>query len=448
MKKSFNALSLAMVSLLAIFCAGLTSCSEDDSPETSDKQQVFVINPQDSGEYDFTLFDLEHEEVIFMDFDEQKRLINEDILYNNGQSKMRVTYYENGLVRSICDDTQTLVFSNYSGTCVDIAVIRDSEMQIIKEHECGVDWDQQVGNANSPRMAPRFASQNQDDQNAVDVVSGYMDEFSTYLDDHKHLSILATAIEGTVEMAIIRKPKVVFQWSANLHVDVVDLSIQDQSSNTQYAILLTELAINSNPVGLAFTLITNYNTVEDYFTEVWLMYFNWMDALGHNDNVDLGISALNSGNGNLKVTLSWGFYADIDLHAIEPNGTRIYYNNEYSYRTGGYLDVDNRRGGPGACENIYWEEPENGTYNIGVHYYGESTYNGMSQCGVCKVTIMYKGHGKVYDVPMNNEDDYQNVTSIDVPTGALYRNATEQSPHIRFELSPKRPVSSSDKAMR
>ena len=439
---------MAMMSLLAVICVGFTSCTEEDSPETSDKRQVFVVNPEDSGPYDFTLFDMERREVIFMDYDDQKRLITEDILYNEAQSMMRVTYYENGLVKSICDDSQTMVFSNYSGSTVDIAVIRGDDMQIIKEHECGVDWDQQVGNADSPRMAARFAPRAQGGSGVTDALSDYMNEYNTFLDNHKYLGFLTTAITGVVEISVVREPKVVFEWSADLHIETLDLAIQDQSSNTKYAILLAELSVSTNPVSLAFTLITNYSTVEEYFTDVWLKIFEWVDSMGHDDNVELGISALNSGNGNLKVTLSWGFYADIDLHAIEPNGTRIYYSNDYSYKTGGFLDVDNRRGGPGACENIYWENPEDGTYSIGVHYYGESTYNRLSQCGVCKVTIMYKGHGKVYDVPMNSEDEYRTVTSIDVPTGALYRSAEEQSPHIRFELSPKRPVGTPDNAMK
>lgn len=51
--------------------------------------------------------------------------------------------------------------------------------------------------------------------------------------------------------------------------------------------------------------------------------------------------------GDLKITLLWNFQGDIDLHVAQPNGNEIFFDNRRDISTGGYLDVDNRDGGPG-----------------------------------------------------------------------------------------------------
>ena len=64
--------------------------------------------------------------------------------------------------------------------------------------------------------------------------------------------------------------------------------------------------------------------------------------------------ARNTGQtGDLKVTLLWDFYGDIDLHVMQPNGIVINFSNPQDAATGGALDVDNRQGGKGAAENIF-----------------------------------------------------------------------------------------------
>lgn len=69
--------------------------------------------------------------------------------------------------------------------------------------------------------------------------------------------------------------------------------------------------------------------------------------------------ARNTGQtGNLKVTLLWDFYGDIDLHVMQPNGIVINFSNPQDAATGGALDVDNRQGGKGAAENIFCPIPQ------------------------------------------------------------------------------------------
>lgn len=92
--------------------------------------------------------------------------------------------------------------------------------------------------------------------------------------------------------------------------------------------------------------------------------------------------------GNLKVTLLWNFPADLDLHIFEPNGNEIYYENKLDSVTGGFLDVDNREGGYGSAENIFWENPPGGEYIVYVKYY--KAFDDIPRQGNCQIVI-FKG---------------------------------------------------------
>ena len=79
-------------------------------------------------------------------------------------------------------------------------------------------------------------------------------------------------------------------------------------------------------------------------------------------------------SGDIELTLRWNNYNDIDLACIEPNGTKINYQNRTSY-TGGMLEVDMNVEGRMSItplEHIYWPDnsAEHGKYKVTVHYYG------------------------------------------------------------------------------
>lgn len=69
--------------------------------------------------------------------------------------------------------------------------------------------------------------------------------------------------------------------------------------------------------------------------------------------------ARNTGQtGDLKVTLLWDFYGDIDLHVMQPNGIVINFSNPQDAATGGALDVDNRQGGKGQRKIFFGPIPQ------------------------------------------------------------------------------------------
>lgn len=120
-------------------------------------------------------------------------------------------------------------------------------------------------------------------------------------------------------------------------------------------------------------------------------------------------------SGNLKVTLLWNFQGDIDLHVTQPNGKTIYYNDSKDTATGGFLDVDNTKGGNGSAENIFWENPPKGEYNVTLVYYQESQATGNAESGICSVVVFQQGKSpQTYRVEMNRVKEEKNVVTVNI----------------------------------
>lgn len=120
-------------------------------------------------------------------------------------------------------------------------------------------------------------------------------------------------------------------------------------------------------------------------------------------------------SGNLKVTLMWNFYGDIDLHVKQPNGREIYYDKAKDDSTGGYLDIDNRNGGNRSAENIFWENPPKGVYDVSLTYYQESQYNRKAEAGLCSVVVFQAGKTpQTYQVKMSTVKETKQIVSIEI----------------------------------
>lgn len=84
------------------------------------------------------------------------------------------------------------------------------------------------------------------------------------------------------------------------------------------------------------------------------------------------------GGGDMQATLTWSHAADMDLHALEPDDTQIYYGNPTS-STGGELDHDSNVGcgdDSQVAENIRWPV---GSAPAGSYFFRVNTF---SQCSV------------------------------------------------------------------
>lgn len=119
-------------------------------------------------------------------------------------------------------------------------------------------------------------------------------------------------------------------------------------------------------------------------------------------------------SGALKITLLWNFHADIDLHVKQPNGREIYYEAKSDTSTGGYLDVDNREGGDGAAENIFWNDPPKGKYLVGLNYY-DKALSGRTEAGTCTIVVFQDGREPVaYNVDMSTLKEFKTILSINI----------------------------------
>lgn len=119
-------------------------------------------------------------------------------------------------------------------------------------------------------------------------------------------------------------------------------------------------------------------------------------------------------DGDIKVTLMWNFLGDVDLHVKQPNGIEIFFGQtEDSSHGGGVLDEDNRQGGFGSGENIYWSTPMSGQYKVNVVYYRANTLapNG----GHVRVVVKIHGQEQVFDFNLSTESEEYLVTTFNYP---------------------------------
>ncbi|WP_068985458.1 YfaP family protein [Lysinibacillus xylanilyticus] len=79
-------------------------------------------------------------------------------------------------------------------------------------------------------------------------------------------------------------------------------------------------------------------------------------------------------NNEIRASLIWEGYTDLDLHCLTPKGDHIYYGDK-SDKFGGFLDIDMNGGhhrNPSPVENIRWSENAPvGHYRFYVHNYCE-----------------------------------------------------------------------------
>lgn len=110
----------------------------------------------------------------------------------------------------------------------------------------------------------------------------------------------------------------------------------------------------------------------------WDNAFSWSYNGEVTDSIKERVKAAGgSVTGDLRCSLSWFNYDDLDIHLIEPNGNRIMFNNMKSRDTGGHLDVDMNAGGRSsrnAVENITFPNKDRmleGQYHLIIHNYNK-----------------------------------------------------------------------------
>ena len=102
-------------------------------------------------------------------------------------------------------------------------------------------------------------------------------------------------------------------------------------------------------------------------------YTNRVLFLSDGTEMSARLAGAGAKTGDVRVSLMWNNYNDLDIHVIAPSREEIYYSHRQS-RCGGELDVDMNAGGPESntpVENIYWPKggAPGGEYRVIVQNY-------------------------------------------------------------------------------
>ena len=448
--------------ILSLLLFSLCSCEKEViETDTDDSNYLLLVDSEDETPYQLALINADKRSVCFMNLDENCHINNMDYLYNEGESMLNVSFDDNGLIKKIRNEKYSVLFSNHNGYKVDLAFMVNDQMLIAKEVDLGLDWDNYIYNDNLTSRSltrvgfgkgfddfadrvknSRFHRELYDKNSAVSFVIGQIRDIK---------NVVQTGIIEGAE-ASLREVK---EWMKDLVIDgVIDVGFKQEELANYLTVLdytdkiadygsahvadmieynrhmhshSKKLRISTWDVAL--DLLGEYDKITDWFADQWLKFFEWQDRREQEER--LAQAALASGYGALKVTLTWNFYADIDLQVKEPDGNLIYWKNMKS-NSGGYLDVDNRKGGNGASENVFWKEPKDGRYRIYLNYYGASTYNNLKMAGYCMVLVMYHGVGKEFRVDMT-EGNLKEVVEIDVPSGEFISTRSYKDPMIDIQ---------------
>jgi hypothetical protein len=144
----------------------------------------------------------------------------------------------------------------------------------------------------------------------------------------------------------------------------------------------------------------------------WNNNFSWSYTNAVTDSIkELVKSAGGKVDGELRVSLSWFNFDDLDLHVTEPNGNHISYRNRVS-NTSGTLDVDMNAGGGSTrtpVENIIWTNKNSmveGKYVVNVHNFSKRENKDLG------FALEIECNGEVYN--FDSDKDVKNDALITV----------------------------------
>jgi hypothetical protein len=131
----------------------------------------------------------------------------------------------------------------------------------------------------------------------------------------------------------------------------------------------------------------------------WDNPFSWAYTGGITDSIKERVKAAGGRvDGEIRISLSWSNYDDLDLHVIEPGGNHIYFGGRINPVTGGNLDVDMNAGGGRSktpVENITWpgaQKMREGRYVVKVNNFAKREAEAQG------FTVQIECRGEVYDL--------------------------------------------------
>lgn len=129
------------------------------------------------------------------------------------------------------------------------------------------------------------------------------------------------------------------------------------------------------------------------------------------------------GRGALKINLKWNTIDDVDLHVVDPSGTKIYYGSKSHICQGvlGQLDVDMNVGAPFSTtpqENIYWENKAPlGIYLVSVNLFTKRS--GVISIPFTVTVMPEKGEPRIFTGMLTTEKQTTDVIKLEVKENGL-----------------------------
>lgn len=428
--------SIIKYALYIILLFTLSSCHlldflKDDEKEEPIAKQLLIVDTENETPFDCVLFNEDNYVTSFFNLDENDVVRQAIIKFNETDEALIVLMSEDGRIESIGNSDCTLSINYKDGNYIDVAVIFDDNSYIFENITAPDESIEALSRAGFDDVANWVEGTplNRGLYRFSELFGGAISVFT----EPYYLNINNV----TEKEAIKAFSKMVY----NAFGYIPNESFLIDSYNVASIFSHTPLGVWGN----VLNLIANYSSYVDWCEQVFSYILPLLDK--HKEEANLGLGALKSGIGQLKATLTWSFYADIDLHAFEPSGTHIYFGDKRG--DFGYLDYDNRNGGSGATENIYWQSPAPGEYEFYINYYGRSAYNGLSQSGTCHVSIYYNNQGQKFDIPISSGVAYvakvtitSNSRGASTPDVILQPIATSNHTlrKIRAENKPESPL--------
>jgi hypothetical protein len=138
-----------------------------------------------------------------------------------------------------------------------------------------------------------------------------------------------------------------------------------------------ELLLQNQHLPKMVSLITGDNKDAQSLFQ-WDNLFSWSYTGGITDSIKERVKAAGGQiTGELRISLSWFNFDDLDLHVVTPQGVEIYYSHKRDLKTGGTLDVDMNAGSGNtrnAVENIIFPDKHrmsNGKYQVRVKNFSQ-----------------------------------------------------------------------------
>lgn len=129
-----NILYLILVALFMVSCQ-----KDDEGIETNEIVVDHVWGVDPTGDvYKMAYFDLNKGNIAMFDFEGRKV----DMIFNEEEMLASIAFNEKGLIESVYVDSLTLILSNHHDNKVDVALMYDDEIEVIKEYETQINWDE------------------------------------------------------------------------------------------------------------------------------------------------------------------------------------------------------------------------------------------------------------------------------------------------------------------